>query len=232
VGAVTAGASQVVATQNSRSFTVAASGVRSVPNATWLDPKSRSIFNFTSAYGSLTQPNTPETKTNIIHGDAEQDWYLSPRFYLLATLSMDHNYSQGLDLQQIYGGGAGFTIYKTPKQELDLKGDVHYERQSFGFTPGIEPPVATPSKSLIGIDAGDTYVLKLPYKMVLNQNLAVTPAFNDIHAFSALFNAGLAFPVYKHFSFTVGTLDEFLNDPAVGSKRNSFQYTGGLTYSF
>ena len=85
---------------------------------------------------------------------------------------------------------------------------------------------------MVGIDGGDTYVAKLPYKMVFNQSLVLTPAFNDVKAFSATFLAGLSFPAYKRFSFTLGLLDDFLNDPAVGSKRNSFQYTAGVTYSF
>jgi hypothetical protein len=39
------------------------------------------------------------------------------------------------------------------------------------------------------------------------------------------------FPTYKRLGFTVGTVDAYLNDPAAGSKKNSFQFTGGITYS-
>ncbi len=235
VGSVTAGAALVQATQNSRSFTGSATAVRTIPNVSWLDPRNRTTLDFNGAYGSTTQPSgttTITTKTNIIHGDAEHDWYVSPRFYFLVDSSWDHNYSQGLSLQQIYGAGAGYTLIKDPRQELDLKFDIHYERQNFGFTPGVSPPVVTPSKDLIGADFGDTYMLKLPHGLLLNQALVVTPAFNQVKAFSAIFTAGLVFPVYKRFAFTVGTVDDYLNDPAVGSKRNSFQFTGGLTYTF
>jgi len=38
-----------------------------------------------------------------------------------AQALLDHNYSQGLDLQQDYGGGIGFVVLKNPKQELDVK---------------------------------------------------------------------------------------------------------------
>jgi Protein of unknown function, DUF481 len=231
-GSVTFGASQVQATQNSTSFTTAAFAKRTVPNVVWLPPRSRMELNFNSAYGSITQPNQPTTKTNIIQGDVQQDWYLSPRFFALAIASFDHNFSQGLDLQQIYGGGFGYTLIKSPKQELDLKADVHYERQSFGLTPGVAPPVITPSKNLIGADVIDTYLLHLPHGMVFNQKLVVTPAFNQTNAWSALAIAGLDFPVYKHFSFSLSALDNYLNDPAVGSKKNSFQYSAGLTYTF
>ena len=231
-GALTGGATLVEATQNSRNFTGSAALVRAIPSVTWLDPRERTLVDFTAAYGSITQPGTLGTKTNIIHFDAEQDWYVSPRFYFLADTSFDHNYSQGMSLQQLYGGGAGYTLIKDPKQELDLKFDIHYERQQYFVTPGIvPPPPLTPSKNLIGADFGDTYMLKLPHGLVFNQTAVITPAFNQTNAYSALATAGLTFPVYKRLGFTVGTLDDFLNDPAIGSKKNSFQFTAGVTYT-
>ena len=134
-GSVTAGAALVQGTQNSRSFTGAVAAVRTVPNSIWLSPRYRTTLGGTAAYGSLSQPNTPTTKTNILHGDAENDWFLTQRLYVLADALFDHNYSQGLNLQQIYGGGLGYTVVKTAKQELDLKFDIHYERQSFRLYP-------------------------------------------------------------------------------------------------
>lgn len=229
-GALSAGVADVEATQNSRTFTGAANFVRAIPGVSWLDPRNRTIANFAAAYGSLSQPGAATTKTNILHGDAEHDWFLSPRLYALVAASFDHNYSQGLSLQQTYGGGLGFVVFKTPKQELDLKGDIHYERQNFGFTPGVVPPVKTPNKDLIGADIGDTYIAKLAHGMVFNQGLVVTPSFNTPSAYSALATAGLTFPVYKRLGFNLSALDDFLNDPAYGSKKNSFQFSAGLTY--
>jgi hypothetical protein len=231
-GAVTAGAALVEATQNSRNFTGSAALVRAIPSVTWLDPRERTLFDFSGAYGSITQPGTAGTKTNIIHFDAEHDWYVSPRFYFLVDAAFDHNYSQGMSLQQLYGAGAGYTLIKDPRQELDLKFDIHFERQQYFVTPGIvPPPPLTPSKNLVGADFGDTYMLKLPHGLIFNQTAVITPAFNQTNAYSALATAGLTFPVYKRFGFTVGTLDDFLNDPAIGSKKNSFQFTAGVTYT-
>ena len=231
-GSITAGATLVEATQNSRSFTGGATLVQSVPSVTWLDPRSRSTFDFTGAYGSITQPGTAGTKTNIIHFDAEHDWYFTPRFYFLVDAAFDHDYSQGMELQQLYGAGMGYTVIKSPKQELDVKFDIHYEKQKYFVTPGIfPPPPLTPSKNLVGADFGDTYMLKLPRGLVFNQTATVTPAFNQTNAYSAIATAGLTFPVYKQLGFSVGTLDDFLNDPAIGSKKNSFQFTAGVTYT-
>jgi hypothetical protein len=231
-GSLTAGATLVEATQNSRNFTGGAALVRAIPSVTWLDPRDRTTVDFTGAYGSVTQPGTAGTKTNILHGDAEHDWYFSPRFYFLVDAAWDHNYSQGLSLQQSYGGGMGYTVIKVPKQQLDIKFDVHYERQQYFVTPNIvPPPPLSPSKNLIGMDFGDTYMLKLPKGLVLNQTALITPAFNQTNAWSAEGTVGLVFPVYKRLGFSLGTLDDFLNDPAAGSKKNSFQFTAGVNYT-
>ena len=231
-GSITAGATLVEATQNSRNFTGGAALSRTIPTVSWLDPRNRTLFDFTGAYGTVTQPGTAGTKTNIIHFDAEHDWYFSPRFYFLVESSFDHNYSQGLNLQQTYGAGLGYTVLKSPTQELDLKFDIHYEKQTYFVTPNIfPPPPLTPSKNLIGADFGDTYMLKLPHGLVFNQGATITPAFNQTNAYSAVATAGLLFPVYKRLGFSVGALDDFLNDPAAGSKKNSFQFTAGVTYS-
>lgn len=230
-GGLSAGVADVEATQNSRTFTGAANFVRAIPGVSWLDPRNRTMANFAAAYGSLSQPGSATTKTNIFHADAEHDWFLSPRLYALVDTSFDHNYSQGLSLQQIYGGGLGFVVFKTPKEELDLKGDIHYERQNFGFTPGVVPPVKTPNKDLIGANIGDTYIATLAHAIVFSQGLVVTPAFNTPSAYSALATAGLTFPVYKRLGFNLSALDDFLNDPAFGSKKNSFQFSAGITYS-
>jgi hypothetical protein len=66
---------------------------------------------------------------------------------------------------------------------------------------------------------------------VFNQGLVVTPSFNTPSAYSALATASLNFPVYKRLGFNLSALDDFLNDPTFGSKKNSFQFSAGITYA-
>jgi hypothetical protein len=68
--------------------------------------------------------------------------------------------------------------------------------------------------------------------IVLNEQAGITPAWNNTSAYSAFASAGLTFPVYHRFGLTLGALDNFLNDPPPGFKKNSFQFTAGATYSF
>ena len=122
-GPATAGATLVTATENQYTFSGAVNLVRLVPAVEWLDPRDRTAMGFNGSFGKITEPGytvpasgtTPATavaavttKTAIFHAGAERDEYFSPRFFALGHAAFDHNYSQSLALQQIYGGGIGF----------------------------------------------------------------------------------------------------------------------------
>jgi Protein of unknown function, DUF481 len=231
-GSIAAGAAFVEATQTSQNFNVGIALVRVVPNVAWLSPRNRTTADFTDIYGKVHQPGTLDTKTSIYHADAERDQYITPRFYALANLSFDHNYSQGLDLQQIYGAGFGYTVIKQAKQELDAKADIHYEHQSFSADPYAIPiPPVEPSNNLVGSSLGEEYWRKLPHGLLFNEAGVVNISFNDTSAYSANVAAGLVFPVYKRLSFNLGAVDSYLNNPPSGFKSNSFQFTAGIGYT-
>jgi hypothetical protein len=233
-GSGTIGASLLEATQTSKTFTGALGLVRFSPGVDWLAPRNKTIFDATASYGSITQPavgTTPASsaRTNILHGDIERDWYLSSRFFALADASADHNIGSGLQLQYDFGGGAGYSVIRQPVQTLDVKADIHYERQElYPAAPGV----AGVSLNLIGLSAGEDYMRKLTHGMVFNESGVVKPAFNHPSAFTAQFIAGLVFPVYRSFGFSLGTQDNYLNNPPSGYKKNTFLFTAGLNYSF
>lgn len=236
-GAATAGAAIVTATENQYTFSGAVGLVRVVPTVSWLTSRNRTSLDFTGSFGKITQPAYTDptsgivvpavvNKSAIYHADAERDEYVSPRFFVLAQTAFDHNYGQDLDLQQIYGGGFGWTFLKTPKEEADLKATIQYEKQQF-ISSG------SANQNLIGSTISLAYVLH--HKLVTyTQGLAFIPAFNNPHAYSADETNTLAFPAYKNFSFSLGTLDSYLNNPPSSlppTKRNSFQFTMGMTYA-
>ena len=223
-GAITAGASIVEATQQSRTFTGGINLIRTIPAETWLDMRNRTTVDLSASSGYLIQPGSPKLKTEILHADAERDQYFRGKavFAFLQT-SFDHNYSQGLDLQQNYGGGIGWTALKKPNTTLDLKGSVNYARQSFQ-TPAN-------NQNLIGSVFSENLNHKFSRGILFLQGISVTPAWNNTNAYAAQGNASINVPVYKRLTFTTALLDTFLNNPPAGFKKNSFQLTTGLTYT-
>jgi Protein of unknown function, DUF481 len=236
-GSVTAGATIVNASTKAYTYSAGASFVRTVPNVPWLNTRNRTSFNFAASYGQINQPaytdntTTPPTvvpvnriKSGIIHADGERDEFVSPRLFLLGQFALDHNYSLDLHLQQIYGGGLGVTAVKTPKQELDFKATVQYEKQDFTNAPGDD---------LIGSTFAVTYGLKTKF-FTYTQAANYIPAWNQTSAWSFNETNAVTFPAYKNLSFSLGTLDTYLNNPPSTlppTLNNSFQFTFGLTYA-
>ncbi len=226
-GSVSAGASTVNSTQNSASINTAIVLARAVPPVAWMPPRQRTLLNFSSNYGKVSQPNTPTVKTSILHGGLEEDEYFNPRFYLLQQAMFDHNFSQGLDLQQLYGIGAGFTVIKNPVQELDVTAIVDYTKQQFAAS-AVAPATST---NIVGSSFGDNYMRNFPKKIVFTEIAAFNPAWNHPSDYSANVALGATFPVFKNFGFSLGLIDSYLNDPPAGFKGNSVQFNTGLTYS-
>jgi hypothetical protein len=242
-GSITGGANIVQATQQEYTFSGAVAMQRVSPTVTWLNTRVRTTFDLSGSYGKITQPGysitsgTPpvttyvpstQTKSAISHADAEQDNYFSPRFYGLVQGSLDHNYAQNLALQQSYGGGIGWTAVKLPSQEFDLKIALQYQGQRFiKAAPGQ-------NRSLAGSNLALVYQLTLPHNMHFVQNAAYNPAFNTPHAYSASETNTVTIPFFKNLSFSMGTIDSYLNAPPSSlppTKRNSFQLTTGLSYA-
>lgn len=239
-GAATAGATIVSATENQFTFSGGLGLARVVPSVTWLAQRNRTAIDFAGSFGKITQPaylNTTTglvvpavvSKTAIYHADAERDENFSPRFFALAEATFDHNFSQNLNLQESYGAGIGWTILKTPIEEADLKATMQYEKQQFISA------VSGANQNLIGSTISADYGAHLK-RLIYAQTLAYIPAYNNLHAYSAAETDTLAFPAYRNLSFSVGTVDSYLNDPpatvnAPPTKRNSFQFTMGLTFN-
>ena len=240
-GQVSGGATLVRSTTSATTLTAGLNLVRSMPTVAWMPARNRTTLDVNESYGRNTSPGaipqtnppTPDVTTlsSIFHADAERDEYFTPRVYALADTSFDHNYAQGLQLQQVYGGGIGWTPIKNEKQQFDLKVDVHYEKQAFITEPvNGAAPITTPSMNIIGSTVFESYRRNLPRKLVFTEIATILPAFNDANAYSANGTATLAIPVFKRLSAMVSTTDNFLNDPAPGYRKNSYQFVTGVTY--
>jgi hypothetical protein len=231
-GAVNGGATVVRSTDYGETLTAGIALVRAIPTVSFLPSRDRTSLDLQETYGKLTSPVVPQTtppspaavtETSILHADAERDEYFSARFFVLGQTAFDHNYSQGLDLQQIYGGGIGFTAIKSAKQELDLKATVQYEKQSF----------QTPSSNvnLTGSTISETYHRNLPRKLVLSEFGNFIPAFNISSDYSANVSGTFTLPVYKRLSVTFTATDNYLNNPSAGYNKNSSQFIAAAAYT-
>jgi hypothetical protein len=229
-GTVSLGTTFVQSTTHGGTVTGSVALVRTMPTLSFFAPRNRTLVDFQENYGTLTTPAIPaanlaavSVKTSIMHADAERDEYVKKNLYLLGTVAFDHSYAQSLDLQQIYGGGVGYTVINTPLQELDVKADAHYEKQQFFGNVG--------NTNLFGSTFSESYRRSLPLKVSLTQTLAVLPAWNVLNAYQANGSVGLVAPLMRRFSVSLAAADSFLNNPVPGYQKNSFTFTTSLTYT-
>jgi hypothetical protein len=220
-GSATLGTNFVLATQRNNSLSGGFSFLRVTPQESWLDRVSRTSINFNFALGTLKQPDTDDVRTEIYHLDGERDRYISSRAFVFLQGAFDHNFSQGLDLQQSYGAGFGWTVIQNPIHELNLKASLNYVKQQFQD--------ATLNQNLLGSAFAETYNRKFAHNLVLNEQASITPAWNNLNAYSAAAQIGLSIPVYKLLSVSLTGVDTFINNPSSGFKKNSFQFTTGMT---
>ena len=222
-GAGTVGLTLVQATQQNQSYTSSVNFYRDIPGEDWMNPETRTTLTFTSSYGELNQPNTPTVKTSIFHAQGEWDKYFSPRLFTFFETGFDHDYSQGLDLQQTYGSGIGWSTLKSADEQLDLRAAVVYENQSF--------LTSSHNQHLISSLFSEGYNRKFQNKITFHEDLSITPAWSNLNAYSGTGTLTLTIPIYKKISYTLGVTDSFINNPSPGFRKNSLQFLSGITYT-
>ncbi|MBW4040160.1 MAG: DUF481 domain-containing protein [Acidobacteria bacterium] len=241
-GTLTGGANIARSTTTATTLNAGIALMREIPTVPWMPARNRTTFNLTESYGRLSTPAIPPTipatppsvvLNSIFHADAERDEYFTQTVYALAQTSFDHNYAQGLQLQQVYGGGIGWTAIKTATQELNFKADAQYEKQKYITTPvnGATVAYTTPTVNLIGSTFFEGYHRTLPRKMIFDESLNLLPAWNVLADYSANATATLTMPVFKRLSANVTVTDSYLGDPARYFQKNSFQFITGVTYT-
>ncbi len=243
-GTVTLGASLVTGTNSAQTYTGAVSLVRAIPTVLWLPSYSKTTFNLSTTYGLakdeevISHGNVFQaasvSKTDIKHGDAEYDKYLGSQLYgrhlfALVNASADHNYGNGVELQQAYGAGLGWTLVKSSTDIFDLKASLQYEEQV--FYNGLYSGLGTPSENLVGAALSEHWTSTFAHAIRFKESVTLSPAFNLVQAYSGVAGSSLVFPVYKKLSFSLTGTDNYLGDPPQGYQRNSFQFTGGLTFT-
>ena len=220
-GLATASAAILESTQKNRAFTTLLTLERNTPSASWRTVRRRTVINFNSSYGHFKGIDSAPVKTNLFHGDLEQDFYLSPRLFLLGGATFDHNFAQGLDLMQGYGAGAGLVAAKGERDSLELRFGMGYTHQSWS-TPG--------GRGYFGARVAEYFTYKFANGVAFALDSGVRPGLTYTKGLLAGFTASLAVPVYRRLSANLTSVDTFVNNPPPGFRKNVFQISFGASY--
>jgi hypothetical protein len=238
-GSATLGATLVQATNSSQTYTSSVSLVRAIPTIAGLPAGSKTILNLSGTYGLARNPEifsggtiyqaASVTKTDILHGDLEYDKFFTSMVFGLISATADHNYGSGLQLQQAYGAGFGWSILRNPQNDLAVRAALQYEQQQ--FYDGIYSGLGTPTDNLVGALLNETWNRTLPHNMKLKEAVTLSPTFNLVKSYSGVGSASFVLPLYKRLNVSLTATDNYLGDPPQGFLRNTFQLTTGFTYT-
>jgi len=242
-GSAAFGIDLVEATQKSRNITAGVSLQRVVSGESWISPRYKTLVDFNVADSKLSQSGQPDITTDLIHGGLEHDMYLSSRAFAFVAADFLHSSSQGMKLQQTYGGGFGYVVLRDAHQELDVKVGIDYIHQAFEpptscananlpancTTAALDAATKKPN-SLIGASVGETYSRSFKGGVAFHEGLLFIPSFNDSKAYTGNIFANFTIPVHKRLTIVIGGVDNYINEPPNGFKKNSFEFLTQLSY--
>ena len=224
-GGGTVGASIQSATVSSRSVFTSFDMSRSDHPEGWREMRNRTSIGFNSFYSLTTQAYSDPSKVSMFHAEAVQDHFFKPRFFAFVGTTFDHNYSQGLDLVQAYGGGLGGEVIKTDRTSFEVRGGIGFMNQTYSSDPSL-------NRKLVGSRFGQSFSHTFKNGISFFEQGGVRPAWNDMKYFFAGANMTLRVPVYRGFSLNIAGFDNYVNNPPPYFKRNAAQVTMGINYSF
>jgi hypothetical protein len=180
------------------------------------------------AVNSLTEQGGIALRYHRYDGMFEQRVYLWRGLYTNVVAVGYSNSSDGMYLQQAYGGGLGVWAFRNDRQSLDLTGDLLYIAEHF-YGP-------SPSVSFAGAGLREKYTIKLADVNKLPIELAETvsyiPAFNQEKAWQVLGAATLAVPITASWNANLTFKDGYLANAPKPANKNWSASSVGLTYTF
>jgi hypothetical protein len=222
-GSASTGVALIQSTQDFRSVSFDFHAARNDPEEAWIRQRSRTLLHFQNVSGE-TKSAEAVVKISVVNAMAEYDHYLTPRIYLFGMASFEHNYSQGLDLRQSYGGGPGFVLLRSERQTWEAWAALRFSNQDFAD--------ATLNRKIFGARIGQTYTRKFANGMVFFEQAGIAPGFTDKKSYFAGYSTSLTLPVYRRLSVVISSWDQYINDAPPGFKKNTLQLSIGANYTF
>jgi len=236
-GTVNLGYSVQRGNQETNTFSSSADAKRERPPAPIFTPHWRTNVHLTMLVSNALQAGT-SIGSNTISSSVRQDILFAPGSFVFGIVQFDHVGTEGLDLRQTYGGGAGFDLTLTQRGTLSVFGGLTFVRESFSASPPTTdanassdsvPDTGQPSAQLL---IGEKIRLQLTPRIRLDHTANAYPNVTIVGQYHLDTRSSLDVKLTNRFSLNTGLIDLYLSNPAPGSRRNNFALTTGFTTTF
>ncbi len=205
-------------------FTLASKAIRETP-------KDKITLYATYIYGD--DDSTPPSRTiaNALAAGARGDLNLTPKVFVYATMDFATNELQNLSLRQVYGGGFGYHVIKTPNTVFDVFGGIDYDRDAFSAYTLAGPSVLfVPASTMNSAEAvvGEEFDTKFNKRSTLTERFSIYPNLSHGGEYRMQFNSTLATMLKNWLSWQFTFSDSYISYPPPGLKANDLVLSTGL----
>jgi putative salt-induced outer membrane protein YdiY len=199
------------------------SNVATSASADRLTSRDKIGARFTSVYASNRTAGRGLTTANAIRGGASYSLDVTKKIFAFASVDLEFDEFQALDLRFVPAGGIGYHIVKNDRGFVDLLGGVSMNREF--FSTGLR---RTSAEALLG----DELSWKLNERLAVKQKLSIFPNMSDPGELRVNFDLTTVTALWKWFGWQFTVSDRFLSNPVAGRRKNDILFTTGLRLTF
>jgi hypothetical protein len=208
-------------------------------------------FNSFASFGEASKSGSSPVRTALFEGSLLYNVYLANSelkanfpnaynsYFMFALADGYHNLSLGINTQQSYGVGIGWTRDVRGKankngdqltQVFGIQGDFRYSNQQL-YPPGM-------AANLAGAGIKESYSIGIPAlgpklkPLSLSESITIIPYFNNSRAMQVRGTTQVSLPLTQHLSIGPKLMDDYFRNAPHTSKQNYLQPTLNITYTF
>jgi putative salt-induced outer membrane protein YdiY len=210
---------------NQQADTISANvaAVRERPTNIIFFPHFRTTYSLVMLF-SRAEQNGTEVTSNTLTTSLREDYVFTAANFVFVSGELDHIQTQGLYLQQTYGGGFGRELIHTTRTTFNLLAGLTFVSQKF-YTGG-------PAKQNAEILAGESLAFALTKRIQLTHMLNFYPEVTAAGQYNFQTNSSLVFKLNARFTANLSLVDDYLSNPTPGNHKNNVALTAGLGIVF
>ena len=185
--------------------------------------KATLYFNAIKA-SALVDGKNAETAKAIRGGWAYNHNLDATRIFVGVFNDYEYDRFQSLNLRFVFGGNAGYHVWKTAKSQLDALAGFDYNHASY-FGPDT-------TTSFGEFTFGDDYNLKINGNTSLVQSARFFDDMADTGAYRLNLDLGASTKISKWLTWNVTLSDRYNAKPVAGRKTNDLLYSTGIGVTF
>lgn len=188
---------------------------------------SKTTAYFNSIRSRATIDGVTQDTAQAVRGGWAYSRNLTRNIFANAFNDYEYDKFQSLDLRTVFGGGAGYNVWKGERGALSLLGGGAWNREK--FDPAPEPSFVRNSAEAYW---GNDFAYKLNSRTNLTQSFRMFNNLSQGGEYRVNFDAGATTALTKWLVWNISLSNRYLSNPVPGRQANDLLYSTGLGFTF